>query len=111
MVNLDTHPEEVLRWEIRELWRAVQLIERDNPKLIKAEELNKMKNGITLDVPINYFTEGWYELYPNTKRAKIKGHFKIPLEQFIEEKEGRENIMRDIIIKHIERREITAPRT
>lgn len=105
-MNLDITTEEVLTWETKKLWNTINTIKNHEDAEINDEEINKTKNGINIECPIWYFTEEWYDIYPSSKKVKIRGHGKYSIKEFMKEKENRDSIMRKIIIKNIEQDEI-----
>ena len=74
------------------------------------EETEQIKNGIKIKIPIIYLTNEWYEIYPSSRKAKILGYGKIPLNEFVEEKNMRETLLRKIISEQIDEGSITTPR-
>ena len=62
------------------------------------EETNLIKFGIDLPIEHIYYSNEWYELFPNKSKVICKNK-KYNLIEFIEEKEKRELIMRKIIDK------------
>lgn len=71
---------------------------------------DKVKNGIKIKVPIWYFTEAWYELYPHTQTANIKGYGKFHINEFMEEKEAREQLMIEAIENELDEDTLTEAR-
>lgn len=64
------------------------------------EETLRAREGLSIKVPIYYLTEGWYETYPSTGRAKVIGFGKFPLKELMEEIEKREALLRKIIMEY-----------
>ena len=105
---IDTSPEEVLTWDMEKLWNALkQLTEKEEYK--KDKEL--IKNGIKVKFPIQYIIQEWYKMNPENKRVTVRGYGKWKIDDFMEEIEEREDLMRQIIIEKMEKPEIAKPRT
>lgn len=102
------NPNEVNTLEIQELWKYTQILKQEQE--IDNTTYNKIKNGIKITIPIWYFTEEWYELYPSSKKAKIHGYGKIPIETFMQEIEERETLMKTTIIQNLTDESPTEPR-
>lgn len=105
----EINPEDVIMWSTRKLWNMFEIIVNKEKGYEKQKQ--QVKFGINLEFPIHYITQEWYELYPASKKASIKGYGKFPLQEFMDEIEQREEIMKEIIIENIEKEEITSPRT
>lgn len=100
MIRID-NPDEIYSWEIGELWNAINLLEEEE-KQDNEEDLEKVKYGIRIRVPIIYLIKGWYEEHPESKRITIKGHGKYDIVEFHDEVDEREAMMRQIILDSIE---------
>lgn len=114
MIRIE-NPDEIYEWEIEKLWNTIKTYEdeeteRGKIKKIYKKEIETIKNGINLKIPIWYLIKGWYIEYPNTKRVQVKGHGKVNIIEFMEEKERRENILRTIILENLEENTATEPR-
>jgi len=93
--------EEIYAMNTRELWNAFKRIVTETGKEYENEEF-MVKQGIDLNIPIWYFTEEWYTLYPENKRAAIKGYGKYEIKKLMEEIDKREDIMRKTILENNE---------
>lgn len=102
MAGLKVDEERVLNAETKELWNILNSMRNSPDNDIKASDYEKVKYGINLLVPIWYFTEDWYEIYPNSKKVAIRGHGKFSLDAFMDEKEERDSVMRGIIIENMD---------
>lgn len=110
-------PEQVMNMDIQQLWNSFRLLmeeEDDRGKklsMLYKEDLLKIKWGSgNVDVPIWYFINEWYEIYPSSGRVKILGHGKFPLKDIMEEKDKREAIMRSILIENTDNDSLTEVR-
>jgi hypothetical protein len=110
-MNLDINPEDVLVWETKKLWNVVKKITHDAEGTISEQDIASIKMGITMDVPIWYITEEWYEIYPASKKVKVQGFGKFQLVDFMQEKELRDNLMRNIILENIDENGIVTGRS
>lgn len=109
MIDLDR--ENILKYDIEQLWNACQLLEEDPETLPEHKQnIQKAKNGIKIKVPIYHFIQEWFEIYPNTRKAKIIGYGKYELNDFMEEIETRNKIMRQILNENITDNTSTEPR-
>ena len=109
MINVDS--EQILKWDIEQLWNACQILEEDEETHnTHIEIIQTVKEGIKIKVPIYYLIQEWWEVYPNTKRAKILGHGKYKIQDFMEEIETRTKLMRRIIYENIDNEQATTPR-
>ena len=90
-------PEDIYTWEIKKLWNTFKTIDR------KQNEDYIVRHGERIKVPIWYFTEEWYELYPYSHKVKIQGYGKFMISDFMEEKEKREDLMRETIINALKK--------
>lgn len=98
---LNINPEDILTWETKKLWNTLNAIKNDKENNIDKEKYYKIKYGINIECPIWYITEEWYELYPSSKKTKIKGYGKYNLSDFMQEKENRDELMRQEIINNL----------
>lgn len=98
----DANPEEILGWETKRLWNAISSLDNVDELNITKEELSHIRHGFKINVPIWYFTEEWYELYPASKKAKIRGYGKFKMEDFMQEKETRDAAMRNALLASIQ---------
>lgn len=101
MIQID-NPDEIYSWDTIELWNAIQLLE-DEDKQDHYEELQQIKYGINIQVPIIYIIKDWTEEYPNNKRIAIKGHGKHSIQDYYDEVDERNTLMRKIILSTIEK--------
>lgn len=88
--------DDVFTWTTQKLWNAVKQIQQETNQYDK--EIEKVKMGYLIQIPIWYITQEWYEMYPSTKRIKIYGHGKYEIKDFMEDLEQRETTMRNIIL-------------
>lgn len=95
------NPDEILKWDMQELWAAVQQINEEEENEYE-EEIKKIKQGIKLKIPIYYIIEEWYDIYPDGQNINIYGYDKMNIHEFMDEKEERERLMRKIIYESIE---------
>ena len=58
--------EDIMVWETKRLWVELKRISNDNANARKT--LEEVKRGYSMDIPIWYFTEQWYNIYPSGKR-------------------------------------------
>lgn len=116
MITPDTF-EELLEMNIIQLWKCFKmLMNEEDPNGKKfihfyLDDFNKVQNGINLKVPIWYFTNKWYEVYPSNKCVKVMGYGKVQIKTFMEEKEGREDMMRMVIQEQMDDGSTSKPRT
>lgn len=114
MIPLEPH--EVLTLDIHSLWNAYLILleeidaEGKPLKEIYEDRTHKIKYGIRLNLPIWYLTKQWYEEYPTSRKVKVVGHGKYPLDKFMEEKEEREQLMREALLDNIDDEGVTTPR-
>ena len=101
--------QDIYALDTRELYNLYKRTVADTGKDYE-NETYQVKNGIKINVPIWYYTEQWYELHPENKRVTIKGHGKHPINEFMEELDAREDIMRKVIIENNEIIESEEPR-
>lgn len=94
------NPDEILEWDTLKLWNAVQQIDEETDGELK-KEIQKIKEGIKLKIPIYYITQEWYDIYPTGKSLNIYGYGKFEVDTFMEEIQTRERIMRKIIYENI----------
>lgn len=109
--ELDITTEEILNMDIKTLWKTTQIIKQQTNNKQTLKHIEQTKQGTRIPVLIWYFTEEWYEIYPESKKVRIRGHGKYQLEDFMQEKEHREQTMRTLLINHIETKGITKGRT
>jgi len=110
-MNLDIQAEDVLMWESKKLWNLLKALSQDPEHKVPSKDLEKIKNGFRITVPIWYFTEEWFEIYPASKKVKIVGHGKYNLDDFMKEKEDRDALMRSTIISVLDDGGIVEGRT
>lgn len=109
MISADR--EQILKWDIEQLWNACQILQEDEETSQQdLQNIQAVKHGIKVKVPIYYILQEWFETYPNTKRAKIYGYGKYSIHDFMEEIETRTQIMRSIIYNNTEESASTEPR-
>lgn len=88
--------QEIMSMNLKESVSALKGLILEGNK--EAERLyENVSVGIKIKVPIQYFVNGWYKVFPNTKRAKISGHGKCNLIAFLEEKELRETMIKNFL--------------
>lgn len=110
------NPDDIYEWTLEKLWKTVKTYEEEYTekeitlKQQYKKELQIVKNGIKLKLPIHYLIYGWYTEYPNTKGVKVQGHGVFNIMEFLEERERRENILRTIILENLEDESTTEPR-
>jgi hypothetical protein len=108
--------DEIMQMDTATLWSALKILmeeeTEDGEKLNKQyiEEMRGIQEGVDLKIPIWYITNKWYEIYPSTGNVKILGYGKAEIRDFMKEKEGRDAMMRKILIDQIEDDSITIPR-
>jgi len=100
-MNIDITPEEIMTWETKKLWNTLNTIKNDNDNVVDDTDYKSIKYGINVLCMIWYFTEEWYEIYPSSRKVKIRGYGKYLLKDFMKEKESRDNMMREIILHNI----------
>lgn len=108
--ELDT--QQIIEMKLPELYDTYLLL-RDTDELTQQEiqQTNEaIEEGTTTKFPITHIIQEWYELYPTTGNAKILGHQKIPLKNFLKEIKKRETILRNIILTKTQEQEIINPR-
>lgn len=109
MITIE-NPDEIYKWNIKELWACIQLLEPEQEQLYE-EEIRKAKYGQKIKIPIIYIMKNWTTENPENKRISIKGYGKYNILDYYDEIEEREKILRRIIFEAIEEEEITRPRT
>ena len=98
---LEINPEDVMTWETKKLWNTLNTLKNDLDLNIDMDIYTKCKFGIRIGCPVWYFTEEWYEIYPSSRKVKIVGYGKFWLKDFMQEKEDRDSLMRNLIIDNI----------
>lgn len=111
MIQIDLDPQDIISLETKRLWNILNTIKKDSKSTIDNEEYYLIKYGIKIKCPIWYLSEEWFELYPNTRKVSIKGYGKYKLNDFMNEKENRDNLMRSIIINNLNDDSIIEGRT
>lgn len=92
-------PDEVYQWDLTMLYNCAKAMEDDiNPKYRKL--LQQAKHGIKIKIPIYYITQEWYELYAPGKTVGVQGHGKYNMQEFMDEIEEREKLLRKIILEN-----------
>lgn len=86
---------------IEELWEAYNQTIAEDPDNFK-ETTTKIKEGINIKIPIEYFTKKYYTENPSNKNVNILGYGKVPITKFWEEETDRKTIMRQTIIEENE---------
>lgn len=109
MIRLD-NPDEVYSMNTSELWNIIGSMEIEE-KIDYKTEIELIKNGINIKIPIIYIIKGWTEEHPETKRISIKAHGKYDITEYYDEVQERNNMMRQIILENIEEDEPNKPRT
>lgn len=113
MINAELEGE-ILKWNIRSLWQNFRRICREeiNEKgeMIYKKEFNTVRDGIKLKVDIRWITNEWYAVHPKSEQVKIIGKGVHNLIEFMEEKEGREDIMRTVILETLSDESPVIPR-
>ena len=100
---MDIDPQDILTWNLEKLWAsALVILDEETLSDLEREQLNIAKNGITIEVPIQYLTKKYYEEYPSSKKAKILGFGKLALTKLWEEIEKRENLLKKLIIDNMD---------
>lgn len=107
---MKVNPEDVLQWNIKQLWNETLLLIEEEPKIAKKEQIEKIKYGYNIRVPIQYIIQEWYSLYPSNKTVNIKGYGRHKLLEFLDEIEERETNMRNLIINNMDEEGIIKPR-
>lgn len=90
--NLD----EVYNWDVKQLWSAMNLLDDEERKLYK-KDLEKIKYGINIRIPIVYIIYDWIDDHPENRRVSVKGFGKYDIIEFYDEIDERERLMRQII--------------
>lgn len=103
------NPDEILEWDTMKLWNAIQQIDEETNGALK-KEIDKVRNGIKLKIPIYYITQEWYDIYPTGQSVNIYGHNKYNINDFMEELQEREKLMRKIIFDNIDDEDPTISR-
>lgn len=109
-----TSTDDLLKWDIGTLWSSFQTImtyEDEEEKLSEKykKEIEQVKNGIKIKVPIWYITNMWYEEHPSKKGVKILGYGRQDINNFQEEIEARKTIMRNIIHEETQTDDLSQP--
>ena len=60
------NPDEVLKWNIKQLWNEILVMIEEEPKIAKLEAIEKIKYGYKIRIPIQYIIQEWYELNPRS---------------------------------------------
>lgn len=108
--------ENTYTYNIGTLWAIINLMaeeedERGNRIDEKyKEELEEIANGKFIKIPIEYMINPWVKMYPQRKSVKIMGYGSRNIIMFCKEKDYREKLMREIIIKEQTRTEKRIPR-
>lgn len=115
-MTLDYDSDLLYEYDLKKLWAVLQtLLEQEDDEGTENKEkyyleVKQIKEGIDLKIPIWYLTNEWYDLYPSTKRVRVKGHGKISINKFMEEKEARETLIRNILLEEYDDGSNTTPR-
>lgn len=110
-----TNTEDLLKWDLNELWSCFQTIltyeEEKRGKLedVYKEELQNVKEGIKFKIPIWYLTNKWYEEFPAKKGVKVLGYGRYNINEFQQEIEKRKTIMRNVISEESTDTDLTEP--
>ena len=75
--------DEILQWDTEKLWNAINML--DN-KEDYHEEIERIKFGRKVKIPIWYITNEWFEVYPSSAKIKILGYGKFKIWDFMEER-------------------------
>lgn len=105
MINTD----DIMAMDLKRLVAEIQMYTDDDPTLRSAYE--EAITGFHIEVPIWYFTQGWYYEHPSDKRVYIRGYGSYPIEGFMKEVEQRKTHLRKALIDFIEGQEDTDPRS
>lgn len=100
---------EIFEWDLKKLWKAYQQI-KEEESMHLGQETQMIKHGIRVKIPIYYIINEWYEEFPSNKRVKIEGFGKLSIEDFYDEIEERERLIRQVIIDDYERGNPIEPR-
>lgn len=95
---------DVATWGIDELWKNYPDVATDRA------ELEAVKNGINMKISIRYLINEWYRISAKTKEVFVKGYGTYDLDDFFDEKEARERIMRNSIMDNLLNIETEEPR-
>lgn len=107
---MDATPEEILQWNIRQLWSQLLILIEEEPKIAKKKEIENIKYGISIRIPIQYLTNEWYDLYPSNKTATVKGYGRHKLLDLLDEIEERETMIRTILLDNLQQNPLITPR-
>lgn len=103
------NPDEIFNWDSKQLWNAFKQLYEDGD--IESDVYKQVKFGIKfLNVPIWFITNDWVEILPSGKYVNIMGIGKFDLNEYMEEKEKREELMRRFIYENCEKEDILKPR-
>jgi len=103
----DVTRDDILSWDTNRLWNEIQLLDNKEEYTV---EISQVKFGDKIKIPIWWIMNEWYEIYPSSARIKIKGYGKYKIWSFMEEKEWRDNLMRNILIENITQLNPVGPR-
>lgn len=109
MIRL-SNPDEIYTMTTQQLWALINLLEPEEIKMYE-KELQEIKNGITIKIPIMYIIKKHYTEYPESRRISVKGYGKHNLIKFYDETDERDKLMREIILENITEEEPTQPRS
>ena len=101
--------EEVWKMGFPELWRVFRAVVNMNDEY--EAEMDRVKNGFIVRVPMRHLLEEQYEVYGYDKKVGIFGYGKYPLPDFYEDLDRREDLMRNVILRNIEKESTVAPRS
>lgn len=95
---------DVLSWNIEQLYAYMTILEEElenQDKLLFAQT----KQGIMLQVPIEYIIKGYYEEFPSSKTTIIKGYGRVNIQTWFDEIEKRKSILRKIIYNKLSKKD------
>lgn len=96
--------------DIKELWNMASELEDEELNRDHKKIKDTIRNGHYMrGIPIQYFTEEWYELHPECRTVIIYGYATYKITDFIKEKEHREKLLRQLLQENQEK-EPTRPR-
>ena len=101
MIDIENQ-DEIYGWSIEQLWNAFTHIESD-PEY--EEEVEKVKYGTIIKIHIQYFIKKLIKEYPDTETAEIPNKRPINIEQVWDEENERKKVMREIILRELEKEE------
>lgn len=115
-MNMEYTPEQVIKWEIKELWNVfLQLLNQEDNKGRSLEhkymaEKNMVKYGLYVKFPIHKVINEFIIEYPIYNKVSILGIGKYRDIDYYDEIDKRCSIMREILIENYDDDTITKPR-